>query len=258
MPSVQTRDKGPGRGKAHDREVDVMARTIGSCWTGRTGSVISLLAGLGLGVALAVTPTASATAGTGAHQPEILASGQPGALPGDRYLGDFWATYAATDLDVGVPDCLLFSDRKVLFFPSAADLCTTHQGAPVFVEGFTNEISSIEEPFSSDSAVQLHTARDFDYAVTRSLTISVDGGAPVDIHTPQFEAASTQRSVQLPANNLFGVDPQAITLTAHGWVATVRGLSAGLHHIVRTQELDFGDGLEVDVTDKQILVTAGT
>jgi hypothetical protein len=220
--------------------------------------VTALLATLSLGLALAVAPAASVAAGAGAHQPEILASGEPGALPGDRYLGDFYATYAASDLDVGIPDCLLFSDRKVLFFPSAADLCTTHQGAPVFVEGFTNEISNIEDPFSSDSAVQLQTARDFDHAVTRSLNVSVDGRAPVDIHTPQFEAASTQRRVQLPANNLFGVDPQVITLTAHGWVATIRGLSAGLHHIVLTQELDFGDGIEVDVTDKQVLVTTGT
>ena len=221
----------------------------------------ALLAALGLSLAMVAVPGTAVSADVAVapgHQPEILASDEPGALPADRYLGDFYATFLPTDLDVGIPDYLFFGPRKVVLAYGGPAFCTIHQGAPVLVEGWANEISSIEAPFSSDSAVQLQTARDFDYAMTRSLTVSVDGGAPVDVRTPQFEATSTQRTVRLPANNLFGVDPQVITLTAHGWLATVRGLSAGMHHIVITRVLDFGAGPETFVLDQAVRVTTGS
>jgi hypothetical protein len=235
-----------------------MVRTMtGRARTGTRG-VTALLAALSLGLALAVAPTASAAAGPGAHQPEIRASGEPGALPGDRYLGDYYAKLYGTPVS-GWTNCFPVGPRAVLKLPTSLDPapCTIRKGQPVFIEGFAAAISNLEDPFSSDSAVQLQTARDFNYAVVRTLLVSIDGAAPVDLHATRFEVVTDQRTVFIPEGNGLDAPPQVVTLTAHGWMATIRGLTAGTHHIVQTNTLDFGAGPEEFVIDSEIDVTPG-
>src|SRR3954452_11411122 len=57
-------------------------------------------------------------------------------------------------------------------------------------------------------------------------------GPPIGIPTPRFEPFSPQRTVVLPAENILGVAPQSVTLTAHGWFVRIRLLQPGLHTIV--------------------------
>ena len=71
------------------------------------------------------------------------------------------------------------------------------------------------------------------------MTVSVDGGRPVQIRRPRFELFSPQRTVRLPEDNLLdnpdeGIDvpAQTVTLSAHAWGAAVRGLSLGGHDVV--------------------------
>ena len=52
------------------------------------------------------------------------------------------------------------------------------------------------------------------------MRVTVDGHT-VDIFRPQFTLFSPQTTVQLPADNVFGVAEQTATITAYGWHANV-------------------------------------
>lgn len=233
----------------------VRARVVRTTWEsarrrGRAALTVLLSLGLALG------PATAATADHTHHVVRILGSNDPGGLNGGRYLGEFWAGFYGTAVDQ-LPGCARLGPHdRVLFVPDFAAVCTTREGDPLFVEGLIAAISNLEDPFSSDAATQLKTARDFDYGAALEIHLAVDGGTPVDLRDPRFEVVTRQQTVQLPENNIFGpgVEPQVITLTAHGWVATVRGLSPGLHHIVRTGVFDFGDGPTADVYDQTVRV----
>jgi hypothetical protein len=233
----------------------VRAGVVRSTWksTRRCGlAALTVLLSLGL----ALGPATAATAHRTHHVVKILGSGDPGGLNAGRYLGEFWAGYAATPVDQ-LPGCARLGPRdRVLYVPDFAAVCTTLEGDPLFVEGLTTVISNIEQPFSSDAATQAQTARDFDHGAALEIHLAVDGGTPVDLRVPRFEVVTSQQTVQLPENNVYGpgVEPQVITLTAHGWLATVRGLRPGLHHIVRTGVFDFGDGPTADVYDQTVRV----
>ena len=69
------------------------------------------------------------------------------------------------------------------------------------------------------------------------MSVTVDGHT-VDIFKPQFTAFSPQTSVQLPADNVFGVPGQTVTITAYGWRANVRNLGVGRHLIKTTIGVD--------------------
>jgi hypothetical protein len=233
----------------------VRAGVVGTTWksTRRCG-----LAGLTvlLSLGLALGPATAATAHHTHQVVKILGSGDPGGLDGGRYLGEFWAGFYGTAVDQ-LPDCARLGPHdRVLYVPGLAAVCTTREGDPLFVEGLSAAISNLEDPFSSDAATQLQTARDFDYGAALEIHLAIDGGTPVDLRVPRFEVVTRQQTVQLPENSIFGpgVEPQVVTLTAHGWLATVRGLRPGLHHIVRTGVFDFGDGPTAETYDQTLRV----
>ena len=49
---------------------------------------------------------------------------------------------------------------------------------------------------------------------------------------PVSEVETGLLTVDLPADNIFGVDPQEALSVGHGWVALLQPLSAGTHEIV--------------------------
>jgi hypothetical protein len=88
-----------------------------------------------------------------------------------------------------------------------------------------------------------------------TLTLTVDGGRPVDLHRRPFETFSPQVAVRLPADNPFGVAAQSGTFTAWGWIAWLKNLPRG-RHTVRT-ETTWVDGSEPHVIALAFNVVAG-
>ena len=159
-----------------------------------------------------------------------------------QLLGEFWAQIyslpASENPFAGNGDPCLTVGRKVI--QEVGGPCTVEQGTALTL-GFGAACSNVEEPpsYGADEAAQRACALAADEAVL-GMTVSVDGGAPVDIHRRQFEVFSPQRTVLLPADNILGVDEGLATLTAHGWGAVVRNLRPGQHVI--TGDTEFADG----------------
>jgi hypothetical protein len=65
-----------------------------------------------------------------------------------------------------------------------------------------------------------------------SITVSVDGAPPVDIHAPRFMAVSPQRQVVFPPGAVFGAKEGPATYVAAAWIAEIRGMKKG-QHVVR-------------------------
>jgi hypothetical protein len=116
--------------------------------------------------------------------------------------------------------------------------CTIEQGT-TFTLGVGSWWSSAEDPFPQTRAEQLALAAAQDREMVVGITISVDGGEPVEIRTPRFEVFSPQRTVLLPEDNILDnpeenidIPAQTVTLSVHGWNAAIRRLSVGEHTIV--------------------------
>jgi hypothetical protein len=191
-------------------------------------------------VALCVAPVA------GAHGPDKDGGGAVVAPAKDKWLGEFWAQIYALPVSenpfAGHGRCLTVGHKVV---QAAGAPCTIEQGT-AFTLGFGTAWSSVEDPFPQTRAEQLALAVAANQQVV-GMTVTVDGGDPVEIRTPRFELFSPQRTVLLPADNILGLDgPQTITLSAHGWGAVVRKLSPGEHTIVG--DTLFADGEHLIVT----------
>ena len=160
------------------------------------------------------------------------------ATHGGALLGDQIAAKAALPASEQGPDCELLAGGRVLA-PHASG-CTVRPGMKVFLGTYWNECSNVEPPFSSDAAVQRECAADFDRTTIQAIRVRVNHGRIIDIRTRRFEVFSPQMYVLLPADNIFGVDPQTINFSVHSWVATVKGLVPGPNTI--QVETVFADG----------------
>jgi hypothetical protein len=188
-------------------------------------------------VALCIAPVA------GAHDPHKDRGGAVVAPAKDKWLGEFWAQIYSLPVPEnpfagnGNP-CLTVGHKVIQAVPGP---CTVKEGTALTL-GFGTAWSSAEDPFPETRTGQLAVARAADLELVAGMTVTVDGGEPVEIRTRRFELFSPQRTVLLPADNVFGLDgPQTITLSAHAWGAVVRKLSVGEHTIV-------GDTLFTDGT----------
>jgi len=184
-----------------------------------------------IAVALCAAPVAAA------HAPRSAPDGAVVAPAKDKWLGESWVQiYSSPAGDPG--PCVTVANKVI---QELGDHCTIEQGT-AFTLGFGTAWSSAEDPFPQTRAEQLALATAADYANVVGMTVTVDGGDPVQIRVPRFELFSPQRTVLLPADNILGVDgPQIVTLSAHAWGAVVRKLSVGEHEIV-------GDALFTDGT----------
>jgi len=178
-------------------------------------------------VALCIAPVASAD------------GSQPGgdavvAPAKDKWLAESWVqqySSPAGELD----PCVMVANKVIQEF---GDHCTIEQGT-TFTLGFGTAWSSAEDPFPQTRAEQLALAVAADYANVVGMTVTVDGGDPVQIRVPRFELFSPQRTFLLPEDNGLdnpeeGIDvpAQTVTLTAHAWGAAIRRLSVGEHNVV--------------------------
>jgi hypothetical protein len=193
-----------------------------------------------LTVALCTAPPA---AGHDPHQ----GRGRAVVTPSNgKLLGEYWAQIYSLPVSenpfVGNGDPCLTVARGVLLEAIGGVTCTVEQGT-AFTTAWGSSCSNVDPPpfFGADQAAQRACALAADQAVL-ALQLSIDGAPPIDIHRPRFESISRQRTVQLPADNIVGIDPQTATLTAHGWGAIVRNLSVGQHVVALDIVLADGSG----------------
>ena len=164
---------------------------------------------------------------------------------GGQLLGEVWRlTYslpAAENPLTGHYSCRLLGRTGRVTWVAGPITCTARAGTALFIFGASTACSDVEDPpyFGADAAAQRACAETADqYNV--SATVAVDGGPPIELITPRYEVFTPQQHVQLPADNILGVEPQPATLSAHGWVAAFIGLRPGLHTV--TTDRQFIDG----------------
>jgi hypothetical protein len=170
------------------------------------------------------------------------------------WLGESWAQIVSLPLSenpfAGNGNPCLTVGHKVL--QEIGGPCTMEEGW-VFMLGFGGVADNVEAPFPQTQTEQCAVAQASDRATFLGATVSVDGGAPVDVYTPRFELCSPQRTVLLPADNIGDLPgPQIVTITAHGWPAAVRHLGPGRHTIVGDATL--ADGTHWTVPHTLIVV----
>jgi hypothetical protein len=192
---------------------------------------------LAVAVGLCLTPVAA-----GEHRADVRpVPHSVDGLTGPELLAQSWVRLlqipAAEHPFLGAGDpCIRLGshDRVLLPILTAGErtTCTIRPGTPVLLIPFTSECSDVEAPpfFAVGEAAQQACARENGEAV-EDILISVDGGAAISIHDPSFELVSPQGTVDLPPDNILGVEPQTATFAAHAWAALLRGLPPGEHVI---------------------------
>src|SRR5215204_2073586 len=119
-------------------------------------------------------------------------------------------------------------------------VCTVTTGTAVFIGGFSTSCSNVEPPpfYGEDEAAQRACAL-ANNEIVQAIFVTVDDGRTIDIREPRFYVFAPQREVQLPENNLLGVEPQLATFTTNGWISVLR-LPPGEHTIEVEVILDLG------------------
>jgi len=189
-------------------------------------------------LAIALLPAPAAVAHDPQHRAHAVIAPARDELLGEAFVEGF------SQPAVARPGCIrLAAPGNVLQpvpGPDRTAACTAQPGTALFVH-FGTVCDNIEEPpfFGRDEAEQRACAAAFDRQFVARLELTVDNAAPVELRTPRYELASPQRTVRLPADNVFGVAPQTITFAAHAWGALVRNLRPGHHtvavHLVTTE-----------------------
>jgi len=193
----------------------------------------TLLAALAVGLCASSTPVAHASREDRSGAVVVPAHG--------NLVGEFWAQIYSLPVDenpfAGEGDPCLTVARNVI--QAVPGPCTIKQGTALIL-GFGTAWSNVEDPFPVDEEAQRALALAADQAVLE-MRLTVDDGDTINIRTSRFEVFSPQRTVELPDENILGVEAQTVTLTAHAWAAVVRNLRPGQHTI--TLEVVFADGV---------------
>jgi hypothetical protein len=164
-------------------------------------------------------------------------------MTGGELLGEGWADFLTAPAGTFSGGCMPVA-HKVVSAEVDADgnaSCTLRKGTTIMLF-LGSECSNVEEEpfFGADARQQRECAIEADQFFVSAL-VSLDGGAPVQQVAPRFEEISPQRSIELPPDNVLGVDPGPATFVAHGWVVLVQKLDPGEHLL--TGSVTTADGI---------------
>jgi hypothetical protein len=112
-----------------------------------------------------------------------------------------------------VHTCHLQPGDVAVGLPGAA--CSDVEAPPFYAVGETAQRACVRE----------HNAS------ILSITLAVDGGAPVEIIRPAFAVSPPQRSIVIPADNPAGFPAGPATFTADGWAAVLDPVTPGAHTV---------------------------
>jgi hypothetical protein len=199
------------------------------------------------GLTLLLGPAAAGSAQVWHRDSDVLLppSQRVDGMTGGQLLGQAW--FYSYSLPVpenplaGNFRCLHLGRTGRVMWVAGPITCTAPEGTKLLVYGASSACSNVEQPpyYGADETAQRACARASDQDSV-SIKVSIDGGLPIDFREPRYEVFSPQLRVQLPPDNIVGVDPQPATFTAHGWVAVLTGLRPGLHTV--QAERRFSDG----------------
>jgi hypothetical protein len=189
-----------------------------------------------LAATLLAAGAADARAGDREHDGRgaVVARAHGGGMTGGELLGEDWALGLSGLSTPFTGTCTTLAGRVLAPHPrdDGTATCTGDTSSRVFFF-FGSFCSNVEAPlFPATRAAQLACAVAADQAI-EALTITVDGGRPIDIVRRRFEVSSPQRTVLLPPDNFLGVPAGYVTFTAHAWAAMVMNLRPGRHTIAR-------------------------
>jgi hypothetical protein len=208
--------------------------------------------GVALAAAFCLAPAADARERDGHEgRASLVPVRHVGGVSAGELLGENWASVYVQPPGPGAPCTTLAGGRVLPLGPAGGTLaCTATTRTRLLVLGMSSACSDAEPPpfYAVGEAAQQACALAVDETFT-AILVTVDGGPAVDIRNPRFEVFSPQMTVDLPAENIFGLPPGTTTLAAHAWMALVRRLPPGRHII--TIERFIGDQ-SVDVTTHDI------
>jgi len=133
-----------------------------------------------------------------------------------------------------VPPCSFLGGNKVLISLQPGSTCTVKPGTKVLVPLPGATCSDAEAPpyFAETAAEQRTCALASVRDGVLQVAVSVDGGAPQDVHSDRFLAVTDQFGVVSQPGNPFGARPGPTTLVAAGYTGVLRGLPPGRHTFV--------------------------
>jgi hypothetical protein len=185
-----------------------------------------------LAIALCAAPVADAHPHKGGHA--VVAPARGGGLTGGELLGQVWARNLALPAsnDPFSGRCIPVARNVIAPHPDATGIarCTATPRTRLFVF-FGSYETNLDPPFPTTEEEQLAAAVAQDRALAEKINVTVDEGRTVNLLKRRFELFSPQRTVQLPADNGYGVPARTITLTAHAWGAVIRHLRPGQHRV---------------------------
>lgn len=150
--------------------------------------------------------------------------------------------------------CMRLGRTGGILFPANAPRerpCIVERGTPVFINGLSTAWSSFEDPFPRDEATQQALSLASDESAAASI-VTIDGRGALDVRKARYGVFGPQRVGKLPRDNIFGLPPQAFTVSSHGWMVFVLDLPVGLHAIQSYNT--FTDGSEPYVFTKFVKV----
>ena len=188
-----------------------------------------------------------------------LVSPLASAVP-DRKLGATLGSVWETVLEIPLPQnpynggdpCINLKSIVAPLAPvGAPDItCTVRPGTRVFVTAESAECSTVEAApyFGEDEASLRECARKADEGFATP-TVSVDG-KPVAVTEVETELLT----LDLPADNVFGVPAQTAYSVAHGWVALLPPLRPGPHVVTIHNVGKDAYGNDIDATNSTTIL----
>ena len=192
--------------------------------------ILLLTAALAMITALCSAQSATATAPPSRAKPAHRVDG----MTGGELLGQLWNDIYSTSGQTGTCVALGQTGHVVYVNTNFGTACTVTAGTPLFILGWSTTCSDVEPPpyhAVGEAAQQACARKAIDLDMVTAITVIVDGGRPVNIHTNRFEAYTPLQHGQLPPDNFVGIPPGPVTLSAFGWIALVEHLHPGPHHI---------------------------
>jgi hypothetical protein len=189
---------------------------------------------LAAALALCAAPVATAHHSHRRHD-ALIAPAHGGGLTGDELLGEAWARGLVfpAGQDPFAGRCITLAHNVIAPHLGEDGTATCHSSRHTrLLIFFGSACSNVEtDSCTGDTHVEQLAAAVAEDRAIEALKVTVDTGRTVDLVRPRFELFSPQRTIQLPAGNVFGVPPRTATFSAHAWGAVIRRLGSG-HHTV--------------------------
>ena len=180
----------------------------------------------------------------------VVPADRVGGSSGGDLIGDWFAqllAMPAADSPFGgtANKCLQLGRHGKVFAPAGGDVdqnkiemtCPVKPGTPVVLVMTSADCSTNEsDDFHAETAREQRKCaiREVKKLNVTSITVVVDGAAPVEIAKPRYFAVSPQRRTIFNDDPVFGGTPGPGTFVAAGWIAEIQGLTKGSHDIVAT------------------------